>query len=377
MALSKKQHKELLEQTLQANVTFKSSGGIMPFRIVIDGFFYNVYIKNLSSAHFETKNKVSDVWRAQLPSDDQFVEMKESPIPFIFLGYDEKNDVYATWNPHKVKQRLNEAKYVSFYSRWSGQKEAHDEDKFVRLKLNNDGEVLIFPRTKLSTYLVNMETYFSDMSDYVAIGSKRRTEANEAYRELNNTKNIDLYAKFLKENDYNDITFYCRCLKSLINKGKFSQHRKDFLACDTIYQYDSAIERFMQNEDIKELDINFGRCINKILFTYVDFLKSKFQKADDANDINCDTTNNNIDKDTLYYKNGKITKVTNPDLLHKIEPHLNTEYKAIMVAVNLLKEYYSQKFELKMEIKDWIKLANQIDWATCYDEPVVTQKDVT
>ena len=166
-------------------------------------------------------------------------------------------------------------------------------------------------------------------------------------------------------------------MKSLINKGKFSQHRKDFLACDTIYQYDSAIERFMQNEDIKELDINFGRCINKILFTYVDFLKSKFQKADDANDINCDTTNNNIDKDTLYYKNGKITKVTNPDLLHKIEPHLNTEYKAIMVAVNLLKEYYSQKFELKMEIKDWIKLANQIDWATCYDEPVVTQKDVT
>lgn len=45
MALSKKQHKELLEQTLQANVTFKSIGGIMPFRIVIDGFFYNVYIK--------------------------------------------------------------------------------------------------------------------------------------------------------------------------------------------------------------------------------------------------------------------------------------------------------------------------------------------
>lgn len=41
MALSKKQHKELLEQTLQANVTFKSIGGIMPFRIVIDGFFYN------------------------------------------------------------------------------------------------------------------------------------------------------------------------------------------------------------------------------------------------------------------------------------------------------------------------------------------------
>ncbi len=371
MALSKKRHKELFEQTLQANVTFKSTGGIMPFRIVIDGFFYNVYIKNLSSAHFETKNKVSDVWRAQLPSDDQFVEMKESPIPFVFLGYDEKNDVYATWNPHKVKQRLNEAKYVSFYSRLSGQKEAHEEDKFVRVRLNNDGEVLIFPRTKLSTFLVNIETYFADMSDYVAIGSKRRTEANGAYRELNNTKNIDLFVKFLKENDYNDIAIYCKCLKFLIKKGKFSQHRKDFLMCDTIYQYDTAIERFMQNEDIIDLDISFGGFFNKILFTYVDFLKSRFQKADDANAVNCETTNNNIDKDTLYYKNGKITKVVNPDLLHKIEPHLNTEYKALIVAVNYLKDYYSKKFELRMDMKDWIKLTAHIDWATCYDDPDV------
>ena len=95
--------------------------------------------ENLSSAHFSNEN----VWRAQLPSDDKFAEMKESPIPFIFLGYDEENDVYATWNPHKVKQRLNEAKYVSFYSRLSAQKAAHDEDRFVRQELNNEGKVSV------------------------------------------------------------------------------------------------------------------------------------------------------------------------------------------------------------------------------------------
>lgn len=389
MALSQKQHKELLDQTLQANVTFKSLEGVIPCRIIIDGNYYNVYIKNLSSAHFSNEN----IWRAQLPSDDKFAEMKESPIPFIFLGYDEENDVYATWNPHKVKQRLNEAKYVSFYSRLSAQKAAHDEDRFVRQELNNEGEVLIFPRTKLGSYLVNMQTYFADMSDYVAMGSKRRTEANEAYRELNNAKNVAPYAKYLEEEGCEDVTLYCKWLKYLINQNEFSHHRKDFLACDTIYQYDAAVERFMKNEDIADLDTTAEGCLKDVLMTYVDFLKLKFEEVDDADDAEdteqeeetevedvenetqqSDATDTPADCDIPYYKNGKITKVANPDVLHKIEPHLNTEYKAPIAAVNILKNYYAEKFELQMEFKDWMKLVQDIDWATCYNAPVVQSK---
>lgn len=392
MALSQKQHKELLDKTLQANVTFKSLEGVIPCRIIIDGNYYNVYIKNLSSAHFSNEN----VWRAQLPSDDKFAEMKESPIPFIFLGYDEENDVYATWNPHKVKQRLNEAKYVSFYSRLSAQKEAHDEDRFVRQELNNEGEVLIFPRTKLGSYLVNMQTYFADMSDYVAMGSKRRTEANEAYRELNNAKNVALYAKFLEEEGCEDVTLYCKWLKYLINQNEFSHHRKDFLACDTIYQYDAAVERFIKNEDIADLDTTAEGCLQDVMMTYVDFLKLKFEEVDDADDAEDfeqeevetenvsddagsdvqqdDDDNVPSDYDSPYYKNGKITKVTHPDVLHMIEPHLNTEYKSPIVAVNILKNYYAAKFELQMEFKDWMKLVQDIDWATCYNAPIALPK---
>lgn len=391
MALSQKQHKELLDQTLQANVTFKSLEGVIPCRIIIDGNYYNVYIKNLSSAHFSNEN----VWRAQLPSDDKFAEMKESPIPFIFLGYDEENDVYATWNPHKVKQRLNEAKYVSFYSRLSAQKAAHDEDRFVRQELNNEGEVLIFPRTKLGSYLVNMQTYFADMSDYVAMGSKRRTEANNAYRELNNAKNVASYAKYLEEEGCEDVTLYCKWLKYLINQNEFSHHRKDFLACDTIYQYDAAVERFLKNKDIAELDTTAEGCMKDVLMTYVDFLKLKFAEEDDADDAE-DTEQKDeteveendtdieeqqdktervpTDYDALYYKNGKITKVANPEVLHMIETHLNTEYKAPIVAVNILKNYYAAKFELQMEFKDWMKLVQGIDWTTCYNAPVVQSK---
>lgn len=381
MALSQKQHKELLDQTLQANVTFKSLEGVIPCRIIIDGNYYNVYIKNLSSAHFSNEN----VWRAQLPSDDNFAEMKESPIPFIFLGYDEDNDVYATWNPHKVKQRLNEAKYVSFYSRLSAQKKAHDEDRFVRQELNNEGEVLIFPRTQLGSYLVNMQTYFADMSDYVAMGSKRRTEANEAYRELNNAKNVAPYAKHLEEEGCEDASLYCKCLKYLINQNEFSHHRKDFLACNTIYQYDAAIERFMNNNDIKQLDSSIGGCLKNVLISYVEFLKSKISEKNELVDFDerdlpdniaenmALPINNDFDYDT-FIKNGKITKITNPELLHQIEQYLNTEYKSPLVAINILKNYYDKKFQLQMEIKDWMNLIKEIDWTTCYYAPVIALK---
>lgn len=81
-----------------------------------------------------------------------------------------------------------------------------------------------------------------------------------------------------------------------------------------------------------------------------------------------------IDYDTPYHKNGKIMKVANPEILYQIEPHLNTEYKEPIVAVNILKNYYAGKFELQMEFKDWMKLVQGIDWTTCYETPVVTLK---
>ena len=48
--------------------------GLNPFRILLDGTEYWIYIKNLTSAHFENP----DVWRAQLPQRDDFNPIKES-----------------------------------------------------------------------------------------------------------------------------------------------------------------------------------------------------------------------------------------------------------------------------------------------------------
>lgn len=82
--------------------------------------------------------------RAQLPQRDSFNKIKESDVPFLFLGYDVDHDVYVCWEPSKVKPRLNNKTYVSFYSRLSIQAsvvegEIRDEtltngDKFVLFK---------------------------------------------------------------------------------------------------------------------------------------------------------------------------------------------------------------------------------------------------
>lgn len=80
----------------------------------IGGKDYYVYVKNLSSAYFKTR---PDTTRAQLPVKEDFDEIKHSIIPFVFLGYDRINDVLVCWNHHIAKQRLNERKSVSFYSR--------------------------------------------------------------------------------------------------------------------------------------------------------------------------------------------------------------------------------------------------------------------
>ncbi len=364
--ISANRHKQLLEEVLVGNMTFKLLKGTMPCQIMVDGSCFNIYVKNLSSAFLKGSE---DVWRAQLPQHKDFQEMKVAPIPFIFLGYDSENDVYATWNPHTVKQRLNEATYVSFYSRQSGQQEAHDEDKFVRKQLNNDGEVLIFPRSKLNSYLVNFAMYFPDNTEYVAIGSKRRKEANDAYRIFNDSRNLPSFAKYLERNGCHSVGEYCKMIKTFINQNIFSCHRKIFLACDSILQYEDAVKRFLAEENVQASIPAASVSAEDVLESYVLFLS---EKQDEGPNVKATTaqkanTQKNHTVDSCL-KNGKITRIEDQTLLHEIEPYLNTEYRTTIPAVHKVRDYYEAKYPnlLHMEIKDWMHLVTHIDWNNCY-----------
>lgn len=363
--LSASDHKKLLEEALVGNITYKLLSETMPYQIMVDGSCFNVYVKVLSSAQLKGSE---DVWRAQLPQREDFDEMKAAPIPFIFLGYDSENDVYATWNPHVVKQRLNEAKYVSFYSRLSGQQEAHDEDKFVRKQLNNDGEVLIFPRSQLNSYLVNFAVYFPDNTEYVAIGSKRRKEANDAYRIFNDSRNLSAFAKYLEQNGCNDIEEYCKLIKTFINRNIFSCHRKIFLACDSILEYEDAVKRFLAEEDVQAAIYVTGVNAEDVLDAYVLFLSEKMEEEPEVKTTDapkaCTPKTHVVDS---CLKNGKVVRIDDQALLHEIEPFLNTEYRKTIPAMHIVKDYYEAIYtDLHMEFKDWMDLVTHIDWNNCY-----------
>ena len=244
--------------------------GLNPFRILLNGTEYWIYIKNLTSAHFENP----DVWRAQLPQRDDFEPIKESEADFILLGYDGDNDVYATWNPVWVKQRLNSTGNVSFYSRLSLQQQARAEKQLKRMELSNEGEVVVFPRELIRMFFINVKSYFLAEGDYVAMGSKRRPEANEAFKTFTDAANVAEFARYLGDEGMSQVTIgnYCRVVKTLISDGTITRNRKIFYAFDSLAEYRLAVGQFVALDEVKEKNEKWHNLISAALNAYIDFL---------------------------------------------------------------------------------------------------------
>lgn len=276
---------QIFIESLEECDSFKIIDGLNPFHIILNNKELFVYIKNLSPAYFTNP----DVWRVQLPKREEFESIKEGYIDFVLLGYDADNDVYTTWHPKWTKQRLNNGESVSFYSRLSLQKEAAATQNIKRLSLNNDGEVIAFPREHLEFLLSNLKMFFQDNSDYVAMGSKRRPEANEAYKTFCDIKNIELLARKMTDDGYSGVTIgsYCRTIRTLISDGYISRYRKIFLSCDNLSEYTNVISEFCDQPDIKMLNEKWHHLLSAALRAYIGVLlglsENNFQR-DQAKD---------------------------------------------------------------------------------------------
>jgi len=119
-----------------------------PFLIKIGTDKYFVFLKNLSPAYFKNS---PDVTRVQLPYSEHFSKIFKADIPFIILGYDVDTDTVVTWNPTKVKERLNAKSNVSLYSRSSLQENVKD-DEFRFGYLSNGERIIVFKRENLTNF---------------------------------------------------------------------------------------------------------------------------------------------------------------------------------------------------------------------------------
>ena len=317
---------------------------------MLNGKELYIYIKNLSPAYFSNP----DVWRVQLPKKDEFETIKNGPIDFVLLGYDADNDVYTIWHPKWAKQRLNNGESVSFYSRLSLQKEAASTQAIKRLSLNNEGEVIAFPREHIEFLLSNLKTFFQDESDYVAIGSKKRPEANDAYKTFCDLKNIDLFASHMANDGYSVVTIsnYCRAIRDLIKDGYITRYRKIFLSCDRLSEYKDVVTEFCNQPEISERNAKWHNTLSAALRAYISFL-IKHQSNETHSPVITDDikTSNYLDalisKDIyegfgLFLRNKGYNENTVTHYLKSIrtlrETGLITKYKSLFESCNSIED---------------------------------------
>ena len=382
--LSGKVLMEIFEQAFKDSATYKrlDSERCNPGHIMFNGEEYYVYIKNLSPAYFENP----DVWRAQMTGIDALKEIKESNATFVLLGFDSDNDVYATWNPTKVKQRIGTASSPSLYSRLSLQQEVSKTGEIRSMTLNNDLQVLVFPLDSLVDVFSSLNEFFPDTSDYVAMGSKRRVDANTAYKKLTNMHQLDDFAKYLISIGISssDISQMCKSVKSVISSGIISWHRKIFLAHDSISEYKEAAEELFSLQSVR--DLGWDDRYRVPFLSYIDFLQKKhfpstFEDVTDKNEditedqeIEVETSDEERNWESDYEDEyGNLVKLMNPELLKQLRPYLDKEYPSLPPAYNIIEDFYHNRYP-KMQMKDWGRLIKEIDWSRCNEDGIIPEK---
>ncbi len=382
--ISGKALREIFEESIKDSGTYKrlDDGQKNPAHIIFNGIECYVYIKNLSYAYLGNP----DVWRAQMTNVDVLNEIKESPAMFVLLGYDSDNNVYATWNPHQVKQRIGTASSPSLYSRLSLQQEVGRTGEIKSMVLNNDLEVLVFPNARLIDVMSNLDQFFPDTTDYVALGSKRRSEANAAYKKLTNTKKLDEYAKFLLKTGVlpSEVERQCQSLKRLFNSNLISLHRKIFLAHDSLEDYQDAAEEFFNLDDVFEFVEKWGNIFPSVFLSYIDFLQHsqisepEEPKEDDVFEESSEEQDSfSKDWENSYEdEQGNLTKLMNPELLKLLRPYLDTDYPSLPPCYNIIGDFYGNRYP-KMQLKDWGRLLKDIEWNKCNEDGIVLEDNKT
>lgn len=374
--IEREKWQSLLCEALEKSPSFRFLEGINPCLVKLGDMKFWIYQKNITSTAFNKDSEKSDVNRIQLPKREIFEPIKQSDIAFIFLGYDSDNDVYVTWNPYTTKQRLNVTMNVSFYSRRNAQRLAAETGDFQQESQSNGSKILAFQRKKLADYLLHIADYFPEMTEYVAVGSKRRKNANESYRRFVDHKNINGFWSALKDNTAIPQTLrlpYFKVIKKLI-ESIITPHlscRKMFIKYDNIEDYTKAIIPLLQAPEIATLNDEERDLLETALILYVKFLTHQSLSEELLNNEEEDTYEEEaadmegnpiiVNPDEKYIKGGKLLMIADPHIIEALRPLLDTEYQNRQGAMNILYDRYSEKCP-NMEFRDWKKLIDGIDW---------------
>lgn len=133
-----------------------------PLKIKFGDHIYHIYLKCVSGGGCDryTDNQT----RAQLDSHKEFDDIKESKDRFLFLGYDQDNDVFVCWDPVVIKRRLNNKDNVAIWSRQSFQNNATNGE-IRKYQIPRNPALVTFLRSDILSFLEMIEVHFPDLAN--------------------------------------------------------------------------------------------------------------------------------------------------------------------------------------------------------------------
>jgi hypothetical protein len=203
-------------------------------------------------------------------------------------------------------------------------------------------------------------------------------------------ENLEYFKEYLGENELSErsIDIYTNAISKLINKGYIHHYRDAFLIYSRIKDYFVAIEGFISIPEINELNQSWKYVFSAALNHYVRFLIEwqeintgtnviKIEQVaiefpnESLNDVELiqteiDELSEDIDWEAMFLDDeNKLARIANPLLIDQLRPYLDTEYKSTACAFNIIEDFYANRFP-SMQMKDWQKLFEKIDWSNPY-----------
>lgn len=194
--------------------------------------------------------------------------------------------------------------------------------------------------------------------------------------------------------NYNTINHYVRSIHFLTDEGHFERHKNIFERYDAVNDLLKAFTEFLACPEVEKMNIEAHHDHSAALKQYAYYLQMEDTNAEVLttvssglhqdnptlsffNDVLPDVQHSqesveeeDVDLEAPFInEDGKLTKIANPQLLEQLRPYLDTEYRELAAAYNEIDLFYGNRFEA-MEMSDWRKLLNNIDWSN----PVVNVK---
>ena len=159
------------------------------------------------------------------------------------------------------------------------------------------------------------------------------------------------------------IISYTAKLMRLIKSNIITKTRTVFLAKNHISEYKDVIKTFLAHDELKSYTEDV-ETLEQALTAYIDFLSGyEIENHPDTVEPDLFSAHTEEDYETPYIgKNGKLTKIANPELLKRLSKYLNIKFPTPLPALSVVETFYGNRFEETMSMKDWIMLFETINW---------------